>query len=521
MDEMHEFEVAWQSASGSLRRESRQRPPSCDQVGDTAIGRDQGVLGKISSGPRGTAKGLVGEQGARYSRETSLVPGGPSGKAMDTISSTHPDATQNSTPCMVHSKGAKNALREEEAKRRKQSWRHLVCGDDGYGTVFSAIPLVSRLYPEAFRPVLTPQPHTVGPLPPPCIDAGTEPKLPASTTAALSAKPFILPRYFSLPRFRRDSSPYHPDISRFAARASSVRVYWLIPVHGPVVVPGVNALPEPFPRQSTGAAADAATKSDSPEDASIILSQFNDTQFSSLGAPSVPVPSQATLTSIRPRVNPATRPAPLAWTPALLRHFWNDFVLPLQKDPVLPLGNISLAVSGPKPDPFIALKTPKPLRRHMHAGKAEMSSSPTQPGESAGSAPVRVEAGDHIRLYCDAKHALRLRTWLYGIEVDMMAVERESPGGSDGDVPADKTRPASRSAVGSGGTISMGLVAKADDLRRAVLLSRQTAGESAVVGIGSESAAISRKEKGKKLVKLFDKVRLTLVGPRGEVLIVA
>lgn len=281
-------------------------------------------------------------------------------------------------------------------------------------------------------------------------------------------------------------------------------MYWLIPVHGPVVVQGVNTLPEPQPRPSTR----AASKSDSPEDASIILSQFNDTQSSSLGIPSVPIPSQATLSSVRPKVDLRTRPAPLAWTPALVRHFWTDFVLPLQTDPVLPLGNISLAVSGPKPDPFIALKPPKPLKRHMHAGKAE---------HTLEIPPVRVEAGDHIRLYCDAKHALRLRTWLYGIEVDMESLVRESRSGTRGEAAAGKAVAAASDGRGT----ATGLVAKANDLRRAVLLSRQNAGESAPAGAGQESAAAPRMEKSKKLVKLFDKVRLTLVGPRGEVLIVA
>jgi len=37
--------------------------------------------------------------------------------------------------------------------------------------------------------------------------------------------------------------------------------------------------------------------------------------------------------------------------------------------------------------------------------------------------PVRVETGDHIRVYCNAKHALALRTWFHGIEVDRGSIQ--------------------------------------------------------------------------------------------------
>jgi hypothetical protein len=32
--------------------------------------------------------------------------------------------------------------------------------------------------------------------------------------------------------------------------------------------------------------------------------------------------------------------------------------------------------------------------------------------------PIRSEAGDHLRIYCDAKEALSLRTWLNGVAID-------------------------------------------------------------------------------------------------------
>ena len=37
--------------------------------------------------------------------------------------------------------------------------------------------------------------------------------------------------------------------------------------------------------------------------------------------------------------------------------------------------------------------------------------------------PVRVETGDHLRVYCDARRVLSIRTWFHGIEVDRAAVK--------------------------------------------------------------------------------------------------
>ena len=65
--------------------------------------------------------------------------------------------------------------------------------------------------------------------------------------------------------------------------------------------------------------------------------------------------------------------------------------------------------------------------------------------------------GDHIRLYCDLKHALALRTWIHSVEVD-----------------------------------------------------------SAQLGLDSALAG-----NGDKLFRPFDKVRLVLIGHRGEALVVA
>jgi hypothetical protein len=126
---------------------------------------------------------------------------------------------------------------------------------------------------------------------------------------------------------------------------------------------------------------------------------------------------------------------------------------------------LSIVFSGPKPDPFIALLPPPRLLEHAHGTKpgsnrkvevekenATAVPAPSEMSNAVPGRPVRVEAGDHMRIYCDAKEALSLRTWLHGIHVE--------------------------GQPGQGGN-------------------------------------------GEKGRRLFDKVRLCLIGEKGEVLIVA
>ena len=137
-------------------------------------------------------------------------------------------------------------------------------------------------------------------------------------------------------------------------------------------------------------------------------------------------------------------------TDTLLQHFWTSFLVPLQLNPSRPFGQLSVRLSGPKPDPFIDLPLPPPFP------------------EKDGRRPVRVEAGDHMRLYVDAKYALKLRTWLRGVEVE----------------------------------------------RRHLI--------SNVPGMDMSDAKASDKAEGlEDIIKPFSKVRLALVDMLGEVLIVA
>lgn len=168
---------------------------------------------------------------------------------------------------------------------------------------------------------------------------------------------------FALPRPPPgQTSPFHPSFPHYACTART-RVYWLIPVHGPVIVPGVDdaitgAGVEWLSQGRFGAAMDDGT---------------------------LPLPPRET-----------ERPTPLHWTPSLLAAL-ETYLTKLHADFV---GRVVLAVSGPKPDPYLALPPPEPLAAHQHVPEAD--------GQDTA-APVRPEAGDHLRVYCDAAHALRVR----------------------------------------------------------------------------------------------------------------
>lgn len=156
-------------------------------------------------------------------------------------------------------------------------------------------------------------------------------------------------------------------------------MYWLLPIHGPVVVPALN---------------------DSVLDTRAVLKETD-----------VPIPSAGSFSTglIAPHSIKSIRPVTLNWTPSLLNHFLQSFLLPLRQSRTY---SLSLTFSGPKPDPFIALPSPLPLDHHLHMKKSQAD------GECKGCVPVRPEAGDHLRVYCDAKEALSLRTWLNGIAID-------------------------------------------------------------------------------------------------------
>ena len=242
------------------------------------------------------------------------------------------------------------------------------------------------------------------------------------------------PDYNLFRKYQTVVHPFHPDLHQYAKKNPYGRVYWLIPIHGPVIVPDLND--------------------------DVLTSPIATTEHE------IPLPSPATFSN-KVHNSPKTkmranRPALVHWTTSLLNHFIQSFLLPLRRSRVY---GLSIVFSGPKPDPFIALLPPPKLMDHAHNGKPRSKAkvevqkenvsaamSPLGGSGPASGVPVRVEAGDHMRIYCDVKEALSLRTWLHGIHVD---------------------------------------------------------GQAGQAGNG---------DKGRRL---FDKVRLCLIGEKGEVLIVA
>ena len=303
------------------------------------------------------------------------------------------DVRPHSTPLLKKRHRSETAQKrdekvwDEESKRRKRQWQQLITKDGAYGRVFALLP-----QPQVWEAL-------------------------CSAQSTIAARPDI-PNYNLFRTYRISSHPFHPDLHHYMKRHALERVYWIIPLHGPVVVPA-DGLYDPL---------------DTPEQLP------PNTQHGQPPSPSVAIfgdPGSASKAQ--------TRPATIRWTADLVKHFLEAFLLPLQANGTF--GTLNFRVSGPKPEPFIDLPTPPPPIMHIGVPKAMRDQSRPR--------PVRAECGDHLRIYCDAAVCLSLRTWLHGIEVEGSFFKNDDPS--------------------------------------------------------------SRSEH----VRLFDKVRLALVGGRGEVLIVA
>jgi len=215
------------------------------------------------------------------------------------------------------------------------------------------------------------------------------------------------PDYNLFRKYHVVSHPFHPELQLYARQNPCGRVYWLIPIHGPVVVPNLNddVLTSPIATKET----------------------------------TIPLPSPALYsTKTSDTKTRLGRPATVHWNAPLLHHFIQSFLLPLRRSRVY---GISLVFSGPKPDPYIALIPPAKLLKHAHIDSSPLERNGVlaqdvmldkSPNGSSPSQPVRVEAGDHMRVYCDAKDALSLRTWLHGVHVDAKATGQAGDAGHGG-----------------------------------------------------------------------------------------
>jgi hypothetical protein len=264
----------------------------------------------------------------------------------------------------------------------------------------------------------------------------TYPSLPCPRNRTADTDEFQLPRNLDAV-----AHPFHPSIAHYAA-VSRARVYWVIPVHGPVVVPGLQ---------------DPVVDSDARPWASRGMLDL-DSDSDSDAAVNPNTVGEEALSRVR-SAQSAARPIPLLWTPALLRAFVSGHFARAWSDPARPYGALHLAVSGPKPDPWLGREMPA-LGAHEHVPL----------GLGAGLAPVRPEAGDHVRIYCDASRAMAVRLWLHWWTVGAREV--------------------------------------------AAYADKHTAGTSA-------AASVTGSDSEDETVQPFKRARLALVGPRGELLMVA
>ncbi|WWC72405.1 uncharacterized protein I206_106367 [Kwoniella pini CBS 10737] len=310
----------------------------------------------------------------------------------------------------------KNAW-QEEAKRRKAYWRNLMKKDAGYGKLWEILPLPYS-HPSRYLPHSKKRKKTIIP-------------------------PYQLPRtYTSLPH------PFHPDFLQYIKSQSSARVYWLIPIHGPVYIPLLNH----------------------PLTKSIYEGQVIPSEGIFLD--SINVTKQQDKSNMKL----------IQWTSELLLNFLESFLHPLYMNENRPFGIIGYSFSGAKPDPYIDLPVPSPLA--FHAGYKVSKQDQNQVDISLENITVeankseinvkeykeviRPEVGDHLRIYLSLKFALQLRTWLHNIKIPITSsseiVNKDNPEGEN--------------------TININAIEDSN-------------------------------------IRMFYKTRLTLIGERGEVLIVA
>ncbi|WWC92112.1 uncharacterized protein L201_007066 [Kwoniella dendrophila CBS 6074] len=300
---------------------------------------------------------------------------------------------------------------EEEIKRRKSFWRNLIRSDDGFGKMWNILPL--------------PYSHPIRYLTKPIKRKKL--KIPA----------YQLPRtYTSLPH------PFHPNLLNHIKASPGSRVYWLIPIHGPIYIPYLN---HPLTLNKY--------------DSQVIPSKAQFFQAERL---------------LEPKDENRPKPFPLIWTSNLILTFLESFLDPLYMDEQRPFGALAYSFSGSKPDPFIDLPIPPPIKSHIG-----YDISPTI-GKNANKTNenmvVQPDSGDHLRIYCNLKYALELRTWLHNIKI---------PSEDYNNVDIDNVEnPAAR---------------------------RLDTGNKEITAQGKQE----------DLIRIFYKTRLTLVGERGEVLVVA
>ncbi|ODN74998.1 hypothetical protein L198_08184 [Cryptococcus wingfieldii CBS 7118] len=247
--------------------------------------------------------------------------------------------------------------REDVAKRRSAWWREQYASDPVYGRVYKIIKPRSR-EPPIFQkyPRTTPVPTYTPP-------------------AQLSSWPY---------------HPYHPDIHHYIQKRPWARVCWVIPIHGPVHIPGINDPLEPFVPPVSAAGG-------SPKKAPMIPRQL--------------IPSSGVLALDSASLGAEKSASTIYWTPQRLKYFIQQWLIPSWQDDTKGLfGPLSWAVQSGNLD-WWNLRDVGEGRREGEGLHVEV------PDGIAGKKSVKAEMGDCLRIWCDARRALSLRmaicrTWV-------------------------------------------------------------------------------------------------------------
>lgn len=166
--------------------------------------------------------------------------------------------------------------------------------------------------------------------------------------------------------------PFHPDLATLVETQPKLRVRWVIPVHGPMIL----LTPHDIQHKFWPSPAIITTKKSRKN-----LDELDDM-----------------ITSENRQRN---RRDVLMWTPDAMARFWKE-IAKLQARGTC--GPISVGLSGPHPDPFRPVSTTWTLATHRRTTRLDPD-PPAQP-------PIRTFAGDHLRIGCDLEHALIFRMWL-------------------------------------------------------------------------------------------------------------
>ncbi|KIR30692.1 hypothetical protein I309_00041 [Cryptococcus deuterogattii LA55] len=253
----------------------------------------------------------------------------------------------------------------ETLKWHKKWWREQVHSDPSYGLVFSLLPT----------------PHSQ---PPPR-------KAPQRRSLSEGlVYPYKLPRaYYAFP----DSHPYHPDLSYYCSKKPMARVYWVIPIHGPVLIPGVN-----YPIDLTAQNRNKGVRNKSLK--GLIPSFATFTPSSTSSTPVQPFPSSSSTlfsTSVsQSHLQPQSSAAAIHWTPPKLSWFLQKWVRESWvDDPRGWFGSLSWTLAGPSVSNWVSVPETPPREISKNAKRA-----------------VKPQVGDHLRIYCDAERALELRLFI-------------------------------------------------------------------------------------------------------------